>query len=100
MNKSPQACHVFPAAGLAAMQPLGNGHCYIESSFLYSRTRRGYITRWPAVPSGAAQGPGRHTTQRARGEIFKLSLLSGYAQANLIVETKSCNSNLWVGSKE
>ena len=57
---------VLPAAGLAAMQR-GNGHCNMESSFLYSRTRRGYINSRPCprvLP----------TTQRARGEIFKLSL--------------------------
>ena len=43
--------------GLAAiMMQRGNGHYYIDSSFLYSRTRRGYITRRPCprVPSGHA----------------------------------------------
>ena len=62
---------VLPSAGLAAMQR-GNGHCYIESSFLYSRTSRGYITRRPC-PRVLPRG---HTTQRARWEIFKLSLSS------------------------
>ena len=59
----------------------GIGHCYIESCsgesaiatlnllFLYSRTRRGYINRRPC-PRVRPRG---HTTQRARGEIFKLS---------------------------
>ena len=38
--------------------------------FLYSRTRQRYITRWPC-PRVRHRG---HTTQRARGEIFKLLL--------------------------
>ena len=58
-----------PAAGLAAMQR-GNGHCYMESSFFPSRTRRGYMNRRPC-PRVRPRG---HITQRARGEIFKLSL--------------------------
>ena len=36
----------IPPAKEDSMQR-GNGDCYMESSFLYSRTRRGYITRWP-----------------------------------------------------
>ena len=70
MNKSP--CRVLPAAGLAAMQR-GNrdGHCYMESSlFFSSRTCWGYINRRPC-PRVRPRG---HTTQRARGEIFKLSV--------------------------
>ena len=63
MNKSPCSSRCC----LAAVQR-GNGHGY---RFLYSRTRRGYITRLPCpwvLPRG-------HTTQLARGEIFKLSLV-------------------------
>ena len=48
----------------------GNCHCFIESSLLYCGIRRGFYPG--AVPSGPALG---HTTQRARWEIFKLSLL-------------------------
>ena len=43
----------------------------MESSFFSFRTRRGYINRRPC-PRVRPRG---HTTQRARGEIFKLSLL-------------------------
>ena len=66
------------AAGLAAMQR-GNGHCYIESFFSVFSNLLG-VCNPPAVPSGAAQ--------------------AHYPQASLIVETKSWNSNFWVGSKE
>ena len=56
---------VLPAAGLAAMQR-GNGHYYIKSSSLYSRTSLGYITRRPCprvLPRGA------HNPAGTRGDI-------------------------------
>ena len=47
---------------------------YIESSFLSSRTRQGYVTRWPC-PRVLPRG---HTAQQARGGIFKLSLIGNF----------------------
>ena len=70
---------VLPAACLAAMQR-GNGHFYMESSFLILEPgprRRGYINRRPC-PRVRPRG---HTTQRARGEIFKLSLPTGQSNS-------------------
>ena len=68
---------VLPAAGLAATMPVqrGNGHCqfYIDSSFLYSRTRRGYITRRPC-PRPRARGTRDYPAGTRGPEIFKLSL--------------------------
>ena len=60
---------VLPAAGLAAILRR-NGPCYMESSFLFFSNPPA-VYQPPAVPSVRPRG---HTTQRARGEIFKLSL--------------------------
>ena len=69
----PVVRHPPPPPASASIPTTGhsprNGHYYIESSFLYSRTSTGYITSRqcpPVLPRG-------DTTQRARGEIFKLS---------------------------
>ena len=48
----------------------------MESSYFVFSNPPG-IYKPPAVPSGTAQG---HTTQRARGEIFKLSLTGSSCQ--------------------
>ena len=68
-NKSPCSSR----CGLAALPQRGGciAIAYIEGIVVYSSAARDYILA--AVP-GPRVRPGRHATQRARSEIFKLSL--------------------------
>ena len=56
-RRASEKMNKFPCSSrrcLVAMQR-GNGHCYMESSFLYSGISRGYINHWPCPrvrPSG------------------------------------------------
>ena len=84
-NKSP-CSRCWPSGHTAGKLPLLRGiffFCILKPA--------GGIYYPPAVPSGAAQGV-HYPAQRARWEIFKLSLPTG--QSN--IEMKSGNSNLWV----
>ena len=72
MNKSPCSSCCWPSCHAAGKRPLLHGIFFSVFSNQHG------VHNPPAVPSGAAQG---HTTQLARGEIFKLPLPTGQSNS-------------------
>ena len=74
MNKSPCSSRCMAARPFSGETAIASNLLLHGIFFLFSsRTRRGYMINSRPCPRVRPRG---HTTQRARGEIFKLSLQS------------------------